>query len=145
MNPALATIHRKLIGALSEPVLLPQDLLLPAEYTAGVDAQGRPLEGSESGLHVYLRDKAPGGYVQLYDPQPTMTTSGMFDEEWVNVDVIASHEADAQALATRIRSLIGGTPRTGGRTRLVTPSRTERHGESVRVTLQFSVRSAHPR
>ena len=126
------------------PVLPPQDALVPAEYSQA-DVQGRPLEGGESGLHLYLREQAPQGYVQLYDFQPAMTTSGIYDEHWATVDAIAVTEADASALAQQVRSLIGGTPRTGGNVRLMTPPRTERHGTSVRVSLQFSVRSAHPR
>lgn len=135
MRAITTDLHTRLTAALSCPVLLPEQRELPL--------QGRK-PGQAGGLSGYLQQH-PGGYVQLYDPQPVMTTSGIYDEHWATVDAIAATDGVADLLAQQVRSLIGGTPRTGGRIRLAIPPRTERDGVSVRVTLQFSVRSAHPR
>ncbi|GAA0508401.1 hypothetical protein GCM10008937_15290 [Deinococcus depolymerans] len=142
----LDDLARRLKAALpgTVPVLPPEEFLVPAEWEQE-DATGTLVLNGERGLHVYLRQKAPGGYVQLHDLQPVGTTSGVFDEHWATIDTIAPTEQAASALARLVRQAIGGTPRTGGPIRLIVPPRTERHGTSVRITQQFSVRSAHPR
>lgn len=139
-------LHDRLTARLpaSVPVLLPSELLIPAEWQEE-DGSGELVNGGERGLHVYLRQQAAEGYVQLYPFQPIMTTSGIYDEEWASIDAIAATSAVAEPLARQIRALIGGTPRTGGNIRLIVPPRTERDPVSVRITLQFQVRSAHPR
>ena len=139
-------LTRRLQAALpaTVPVLPPDEILVPAEWQEE-NASGDLVPNGERGLHVYLRQKAPDGYVQLHDLQPISTTSGVFDEHWATIDTIAPAEPAASALARLVREAIGGTPRTGGPIRLIVPPRTERHGNSVRITQQFSVRSAHPR
>lgn len=144
MRAIVTDLHARLSAALTVPVLLPEQREEPLQ-AAPLDAQGRPrVGGGERGLGAYLQQH-PGGYVQLYDLQPVMTTSGIYDEHWATVDAIAATDEVADPLARQVRALLGGTPRTGGRIRLAVPPRTERDGASVRVTLQFSVRSAHPR
>lgn len=139
-------LHDRLRAALPPqvPVLLPDEFRVPLA-AAPLDAQGRPAVGQgERGLGVYLQQH-PQGYVQVYDPQPITTTSGIYDEHWATVDAIAPTDATADALLVLVRRTLGGTPRTGGRTRVTTPPRTTREPGSVRVSLQFSVRTPHPR
>lgn len=139
-------LHDRLRAALPPqvPVLLPEQIKEPLD-AAPLDAQGRPAVGKgERGLGVYLQ-RHPQGYVQVYDPQPIMTTSGIYDEHWATVDAIAPTDAAADALLVLVRRTLGGTPRTGGRIKVTTPPRTTREPGSVRISLQFSVRTAHPR
>ncbi|RJF74461.1 hypothetical protein D3875_04060 [Deinococcus cavernae] len=139
-------IQQRLRAALpgTVPVLLPQELTVPAEWEEETP-DGEIKEGGGRGLHVYLRQKAPQGYVQVYDPGFGFTVGGWADNQTLQIDCIAPTDTLAFALARQVRSLIGSTPRRGG-TRPVSspPLITHRDAQVVRVTLQFNVRSAHP-
>ncbi|GHG35826.1 hypothetical protein GCM10017784_32360 [Deinococcus indicus] len=142
----LDDLTRRLQAALpgTVPVLPPEEFLVPAEWEQE-DAAGNLVPSGERGLHVYLRQQAPDGYVQLHDLQPLSTQSGWADQHLLTVACIATTEALAQAVASQVRRTLGGTPRTGHRTRVSTPARVTREPGSVMVTLQFTVLSAHPR
>ncbi|UQN06291.1 hypothetical protein [Deinococcus sp. QL22] len=129
--------------ALPVPLLLPPDALTPAEW-AELDDQGRPKAKGERGLHLYLSQQAPNGYVQVYEATPVLTTSGVHDEHWVTVDAVAADRTVAQALARLVRG-ITGTPRTGGRVWLFIPPQTQSDRVSTRITQQFQVRTTHAR
>ncbi|GAA5437746.1 hypothetical protein [Deinococcus aquaticus] len=142
----LDDLTRRLQAALpvTVPVLPPEEFLVPAEWEQE-DATGNLVPNGERGLHVYLRQKAPDGYVQLHDLQPLSTQSGWADQHLLTVTCIAITETHAQAVAAQVRRTLGGTPRTSHRTKVTMPARVTRAPGSVMVTLQFTVVSAHPR
>jgi len=143
----LSDLHDRLRAVLPDtvPILLPGQMLEPPQWQE-VDEHGDFVEDGREGLHVYLEQKAPGGYVQLYDLGGGFTMSGWSDSHILTIDTIAPTEAQARVLAQQVRSRIGGTPHTGGPIRVFTPpSVTSRDSVSVRVTTQYTVRSAHPR
>ena len=126
------------------PLLQPDQLLTPAEWEEE-DEFEEIVPNGKRGLMAYLEQKAPQGYVQLYDLQPLSTGAGWADQHFLTVDVLAATEAHAQALTDLVRRTLGSTPRTGGRIRLTLPARVAREPGSVRITQQFTVRTAHPR
>lgn len=117
---------------------------IPAEWQEETP-EGDIKPKGRRGLLVYLEQEAPSGYVQLYDLQPLSTQSGWADQHLLTVTCTATTEALAQGVAAQVRRALGGTPRTGHRTRVSTPARVTREPGSVVVTLQFTVLSAHPR
>lgn len=90
------------------PVLLPADVLLPAEWEEETPA-GEIRPGGERGLHVYLRQQAPLGYVQLSHPTGLLS-NGVTDLSLTTVEVYARDHATADALATQVRAAIGNLP-----------------------------------
>lgn len=120
-------------------VLLPRQALDPAEYVAGRDAQGRPLEGSPSGLQFYFRDVAPSGYVQLRHGLGLLS-DGLTDTGMLTVETVAPTLPLAQALARDVRDRIGSLQ--------VRPTRftfqgldTDEQPDYARLILTFQTRS----
>ncbi|UQN04860.1 hypothetical protein [Deinococcus sp. QL22] len=142
-DPLVLVVSRLQGLALTVPLLWPHDALLPVEW-AELDDQGRPKAKGERGLHLYLAQQAPNGYVQVYEPMAALTDRGVRDQHWGTVDAVASTCVQARALAQLIRR-ISGTPRTGGRVKLFTPAQATSDRVSTRVTLQFQVHTIHAR
>ncbi|GGS37865.1 hypothetical protein [Deinococcus knuensis] len=120
----LDDLTRRLQAALpaTVPVLPPEQILLPAEWQEE-DASGDLVPNGERGLHVYLRQQAPDGYVQIETPEP-ITTTGNQDTYWTAVAAIAGTAEQAAALATQIRTALTGTPPADpGWYKLVIPAR----------------------
>jgi len=90
------------------PVLPPRDYLLPAEWQEE-GADGDLVENGGRGLHAYLRQQAPQGYVQLQHGDG-LSSNGVLDVGMVQISVTASTHEDAQALAQHVRRLIGSQP-----------------------------------
>lgn len=119
-------------------VLLPAQAHVPAECYATSDAQGRPLEGSEQGLHVYLRDVAPAGYVQLRHADGLLAV-GAVELGLQSLDVVAARLAQAQTLAEVVKGRV--------RSRPVQPTRFTFSSQQIleqddhtRIVLNFEVR-----
>lgn len=119
-------------------VLLPSDVLEPAEY-AERDEQGRRKAKGERGLQRYFRDVAPRGYVQLRHNLGILS-DGLTDTGLLYVDVIAPDLALAEALAHQVRARIGSLP--------VAPTRftlqgqeTDEQPDFCRLILNFQTRS----
>ncbi|WP_278911624.1 hypothetical protein [Deinococcus wulumuqiensis] len=133
----LDELQRRLSGLV---VLLPAQAQDPAEYYARHDAQGRPLEGSERGLHVYLRDVAPAGYVQLRHSTGLLASADRPVElGLLSIEVVAADLPKAQVLADEVKGRI--------RNRLVSPTRftystrqTLEQDDHTRIVLNFEVR-----
>lgn len=104
--PLLPELQARLAGLL---VLTPDEALEPAEYVAGTDTVGRPLEGSASGLAAYFQDVAPDGYVQLRHGDG-LISDGLTDTGFISVEAIAPTLDLANALAKVIRQRIGSVP-----------------------------------
>lgn len=120
----LDDLARRLQAALpgTVPVLLPDEILVPAEWQEE-DGSGDLVPNGERGLHVYLRQQAPGGYVQIETPEP-ITTTGNQDTYWTAVAAIAGTAEQAAALAAQIRTALAGTPPADpGWYKLVIPAR----------------------
>lgn len=120
----LDDLTRRLKAALpaTVPVLPPNEILVPAEWQEE-NASGDLVPHGERGLHVYLRQQAPGGYVQIETPEP-ITTTGNQDTYWTAVAAIAGTAEQAAALATQIRTALAGTPPADpGWYKLVIPAR----------------------
>ncbi len=89
-------------------------VLQPGEF-------GEPLTplppNKKASLSTYLTDRAPGGLVQLHEPQGILTDPlGLVDAEMAFVDITASStdpeaaRTACRALATRVRLALGHTP-----------------------------------
>ncbi|MCD0156312.1 hypothetical protein [Deinococcus sp. 6GRE01] len=106
----LDDLTRRLQAALpaTVPVLPPNEILVPAEWQEE-DASGDLVPHGERGLHVYLRQQAPGGYVQIERP----VSAGVNDfmaRWWIPVAAIADHPDIAYALAETARRALTGRP-----------------------------------
>ena len=106
----LDDLTRRLKAALpaTVPVLPPEQILRPAEWEQE-DASGDLVPHGERGLHVYLRQQAPNGYVQVERP----VSAGVNDfiaRWWITVAAIADHPGTAQALAETARRALTGRP-----------------------------------
>lgn len=129
------------------PVLSPEDALIPAEWQEESE-WGDIIHRGESGLHIYFKQKAPSGYVQLHDPRggTSTGTGGWADRELLQIDVIAPNREHGNNLAGQVRRLMAGSPRGGGRWSCVTPPFVMSADPiSVRIVMRFSVLQAQER
>lgn len=106
----LDDLTRRLKAALpaTVPVLPPEEFLVPTEWQEE-NASGDLVPHGERGLHVYLRQQAPGGYVQIERP----VSAGVNDfmaRWWITVAAIADHPDIAYALAETARRALTGRP-----------------------------------
>lgn len=120
------------------PVLDPRDVLQPAEWEEETP-EGDIKAGGERGLHVYLRQKAPAGYVQLLHPTGLLS-NGVTDTSLTRVEVIAPDLDAADALAARVRAAIGNVPARPTRWTFSTRNTFEQD-DHTRVVLDFDTRA----
>ncbi|GGM59565.1 hypothetical protein GCM10008956_39030 [Deinococcus arenae] len=120
------------------PVLQPHEVLMPAQWQEETpDGEIRP--GGERGLHVYLRQKAPQGYVQLYHDRTNLKLN-LTDVGQVQVDVYASTAALASALANAVRADLDGTPTHPTPFQFASRT-TDEQADFTRVVLTFETRA----
>lgn len=120
------------------PILPPLDVLLPAEWEEETP-EGEIKDGGERGLHVYLRQKAPRGYVQLTHPTGLLS-NGITDTSLTRVEVIAPDLNAADALATRVRAAVGNLPARPTRWTFSTRNTFEQD-DHTRIVLDFDTRA----
>lgn len=118
-------IHQRLTAALPAgvPVLKPDQLLIPGEWEEETP-DGDIKAGGERGLHVYLRQRAPAGYVQIEQPVP-ITSDGTTATYWCAVAAIHADKGSAALLARAVRHALNGTPYEPGAFREVAPGQPE--------------------
>ena len=105
-------IHQRLTAALPAgvPVLTPDQLLIPGEWEEETP-DGDIKEGGERGLHVYLRQRAPAGYVQIEPLTPLPSGSdGIQQRIWATISTNAATQAACQELYERAHFALCGIP-----------------------------------
>lgn len=128
----LADLKARLEAALGDtPVLAPEDRMKPLEGD-------KPGSGPKGLARYFLSH--PGGFVQLNDPTPVLTSGGVRDVSLVLIDVFAPTMTAAEALAKTIRDTLA-PPRVGGAWQVFAPPRPETAPGGARLTLQFQVLS----
>lgn len=105
-------IHQRLTAALPAgvPVLKPDQLLIPGEWEEETP-DGDIKEGGERGLHVYLRQRAPAGYVQIEPLTPLPSgVDGIQQRIWATISINAASSDDCQALYDAVHLILCGIP-----------------------------------
>lgn len=137
-------VHARLTPVLpGTPILRPVEVTVPHQFTAQVDAQGRPKAKGPRGILEYLKAH-PGGYVQLSNAAAALAIG--FQNSWlVQVDVIAPTEGAAHALAEAVQTTLVPPKNEGGPWSNFAPPRADTSVRGlVRLSLQFQVTGIQP-
>lgn len=135
-----ADLQARLSG-LGVPVLAPDEVEVPARYSAATDAQGRPSADGVRGLAAYLAAH-PSGYVQVEEPQG-ISAEGNFETYWLTLGCVAASPAACSALARAVTVALCGDPtRDPGAYRMALPGQPgvlERGAFIARPTFEISL------
>lgn len=112
----------RLRAALPEetPVLTPEEIAVPGQWQEE-DAAGALVAGGGRGFHVYLKQHAPSGYIQVEEALGIAAT-GPVETFWCAFAAVAPTAAGAEGLMRSALLILCGIPgREPGYYTLVTP------------------------